>query len=254
MRGKGRRRQSVADSSFDAWTKFYKQDANAGNAIVSYYAKGSLIALALDLKLRADTDGRVSLDDVMRACWDKWGQSGEGMPECGLEEVASEISGLDLGDFFDASVRGTGELALQQLLHAFAVDYGVRPSEGRDDKGGCSVDASKLPAVWLGANLAVRDGKTIFASLTNAGSAERAGVSPGDELLALDGIRVAAAGSDTRIRRYRPGDKSELAVFRGDELLTLKLTWLEAPADTCYLTMSDDNEANKTRRDDWLGL
>ena len=254
MRGKGRQRQSVADSSFDAWTKFYKQDANAGNAIVSYYAKGSLIALALDLKLRADTDGRISLDDVMRACWEKWGQSGEGMPECGLEDVASEVSGLDLGDFFDASVRGTGELALQQLLHTFGVDYGVRPSEGRDDKGGCSTDAAKLPAVWLGANLAERDGKTIFASLTNAGSAERAGVSPGDELLAIDGIRVAAAGSDTRIRRYRPGDKSELAVFRGDELLTLKLTWLEAPADTCYLTMSDDSEDNKTRRDDWLSF
>jgi hypothetical protein len=65
---------------------------------------------------------------------------------------------------------------------------------------------------------------------------------------------VDIAESDTRTRRYRPGDKSKLAVFRGDELLTLKLTWLEAPADTCYLTMSDDNEDNKTRRNDWLSL
>jgi predicted metalloprotease with PDZ domain len=113
IRGQGRRRQSVAESSFDAWTKFYKQDANAGNAIVSYYTKGSLIALALDLKLRTETEGRVSLDDVMRACWEKWGETGEGMPEHGLEEASAEVSGLDLGAFFDAAVRGTGELALE---------------------------------------------------------------------------------------------------------------------------------------------
>ena len=253
MRGQGRRRQSVAESSFDAWTKFYKQDANAGNAIVSYYAKGSLIALALDLKLRTETDGRTSLDDVMRACWEKWGETGAGMPEGGLEEVAAQVSGLDLGDFFDAAVRGTGELALEHLLREHGIDYRVRKAEGRNDKGGKSVDAVKLPAVWLGANLAVRDGKAVFASLANGGSAERAGVSPGDELVALDGLRVDIAESDTRIRRYRPGDKSKLAVFRGDELLTLKLTWLEAPADTCYLQIDSEANAPLTEhRESWL--
>lgn len=253
LRGQGRRLQSVAESSFDAWTKFYKQDANAGNAIVSYYTKGSLIALALDLKLRAETDGRISLDDVMRVCWEKWGETGEGMPERGLEEVSSEVSGLDLGDFFDAAVRGTGELALEPLLHEHGVEYCLRKAKGRKDKGGDKVDADKLPAVWLGANLAVRAGKPVFASLSNGGPAERAGVSPGDELVALDGIRANVHGSDTRIRRYRPGDRSELTVFRGDELLTLKLTWTEAPADTCYLQADGDAGATAVkRRDNWL--
>jgi predicted metalloprotease with PDZ domain len=253
IRGQGRRSQSVAESSFDAWTKFYKQDANAGNAIVSYYTKGSMIALALDLKLRTETDGRISLDDVMRVCWERWGETGEGMPERGLEEVSSEVSGLDLGDFFDAAVRGTGELALEQLLHEHGVDYCLRKAKGRKDKGGDEVDADKLPAVWLGANLAVRAGKAVFANLSNGGPAECAGVSPGDELVALDGIRADVSGSDTRIRRYRPGDKSELTVFRGDELLTLKLRWAEAPADTCFL--QEDSDASSTaaeRRDNWL--
>jgi predicted metalloprotease with PDZ domain len=252
-RGQGRRRQSVADSSFDAWTKFYKQDANAGNAIVSYYTKGSLIALALDLKLRSETDGRVSLDDVMRVCWDKWGETGEGMPEHGLEEVSSEVSGLDLGDFFDAAVRGTGELALEQLLHDHGVDYCLRKAKGREDKGGDKVDADKLPAVWLGANLELRGGKPVFASLSNRGPAECAGVSPGDEIVALDGIRATVPGSDTRIRRFRPGDKSTLTVFRGDELLTLKLKWAAAPADTCYLQEDGDaGTAAAERRNNWL--
>ena len=190
IRGHGRRRQSVADSSFDAWTKFYKQDANSGNAIVSYYAKGALIALALDLKLRSETGGRVSLDDVMRACWSRWGETGEGMPELGLEAVSAEVSGLDLGDFFDATVRGTGELPLEQLLSEHGVDYCLRKSKGRSDKGGDPADEGKLPAVWLGANLDIRNGKAIFASVANGGPAETAGVSPGDELIALDGLRV----------------------------------------------------------------
>ena len=252
-RGQGRRRQSVADSSFYAWTKFYKQDANSANAIVSYYAKGSLIALALDLKLRSETDGRVSLDDVMRECWQKWGETGAGMTERGLEDVCSEVSGLDLGDFFDATVRGTGELALEPLLHEHGVSYRLRKSNGRDDKGGVKADVEQLPKVWLGANLIAQSGKAVFASLSNGGPAERAGVSPGDELVALDGIRVNESGSDTRIRRYRPGDKSELSVFRGDELLTLKLVWAEAPEDTCYLEEdADADDVAVKRREDWL--
>jgi predicted metalloprotease with PDZ domain len=105
----------------------------------------------------------------------------------------------------------------------------------------------------LGANLATRSGKPVFVSLSNGGPAERAGVSPGDELVALDGVRASVSGSDTRIRRYRPGDKSELTVFRGDELLTLNLAWAEAPEDTCYLV--DDSDADEVavdRREDWL--
>ena len=253
-RGHGRRRQSVAESSFDAWTKFYKQDANAGNAIVSYYAKGSLIALALDLKLRSETDGRVSLDDVMRACWEKWGESGEGMPERGLEEVCCEVSGLDLVDFFDATVRGTGELPLERLLNSHGVEIHLRKSQGRKDKGGTFVDESDLPAVWLGAALGNRAGKPVFVSLTNDGPAECAGISPGDELVALDGLRANISGSDSRIRRYRPGDKSELTVFRGDELLTIKLVWAEAPSDICFLQFSAAGDERETRCDAWLGM
>ena len=89
--------------------------------------------------------------------------------------------------------------------------------------------------------------------MANGGPAEKAGVSPGDELIALDGVRANVSGSDSRIRRYRTGDKSELTVFRGDELLTMKLKWEEAPANTCYLQFDEDASDETTqRRDDWL--
>jgi len=253
-RGGGRRRQSVAESSFDAWTKFYKQDANATNAIVSYYAKGSLIAMALDLKLRSESGGELSLDDVMRAAWQRWGESGEGMPEDGFEKLCAEVSGLDLDDFFDAAVRGTGELPVEQLLKTHGIDYLLRRSSGGKDKGGKSKDEGDLPNAWLGADLGTRNGKPVVTAVRNGGPAELAGVAPGDELVALDGLRVNVAGAEARTRRYKPGDKSDVTVFRGDELMTLRLKWDEAPEDTCYLAFDDEaDDAATSRRAAWLG-
>jgi predicted metalloprotease with PDZ domain len=254
IRTGGRHRQSVEESSFDAWTKFYKQDANAPNAIVSYYAKGALIALCLDLKLRAETEGSKSLDDVMQAAWREWGETGVGMPEGGFEKLAAEISGVDLADFFDATVRGTGELPLESLLKSHGIAYHLRQSSGGQDNGGKPSTDDNLPTVWLGANLGTRNGATVFLSVNNDGPAERAGISPGDELIALDGLRINMAGCEARTRRYHPGDKSEVTVFRGDELMSMKLKWLEAPADTCYLEVqSEVADDIESRRKSWLG-
>jgi predicted metalloprotease with PDZ domain len=253
LRGSGRLRQSVAESSFDAWTKFYKQDANASNAIVSYYAKGSLIALALDLKLRVETEGRISLDDVMKSCWERWGETGAGMPEDGFEVVASEVSGIDLGDFFDATVRGTGELPLEQLLQAHGIDYHLRAARGDSDKGGTRSTASKERKVWLGAKISDANGKPVFASVANGGPAENAGVAPGDEAAALDGLRVTSANVERRLRACQEGDELELLVFRGDELLTTTIRIEAAPNDTCYLELQEDVElAIENRRIAWL--
>ncbi|MGI9223782.1 MAG: M61 family metallopeptidase [Woeseiaceae bacterium] len=253
LRGGGRLHQSVAESSFDAWTKFYRQDANATNAIVSYYAKGALIALALDLKLRVESEGRVSLDDAMKTCWERWGETGTGMPEDGFEAVASEVSGIDLGDFFDAMVRGTGELPLEQLLQTHGIDYHLRASRGKGDKGGTKSSASKVRKVWLGAKISDSNGRPVFVSVANGGPAENAGVAPGDEAVALDGLRVTSANVERRLRSCHEGDELELIVFRGDELLTTIIRIEAAPNDTCYLELRDDVElAIENRRIAWL--
>lgn len=253
LRGRGRLHQSVAESSFDAWTKFYKQDANATNAIVSYYAKGALIALALDLKLRVETKSRVSLDDAMKTCWERWGETGAGMPEDGFEAIASEVSEIDLGDFFDAMVRGTGELPLEQLLQTHGIDYRLRASRGNGDKGGTKSTASKERKVWLGATISDSNGRPVFVSIANGGPAENAGVAPGDEAVALDGLRVTSANVERRLRSCHEGDELKLIVFRGDELLTTVVHIEAAPNDTCYLELRDDVElAIENRRIAWL--
>ena len=253
LRGAGRKRQSVAESSYDAWTRFYKQDANGPNAIVSYYAKGSLVALALDLKLRAETSNAVSLDDCMRECWRRYGETGTGMPEDGFEAVCTELSGLDLGDFFDATVRGTGELPLEQLLGSHGIDMRLRAATSRGDAGGKAPPNSGAPVVSLGALLRTVDGRLEFASIANGGSAENAGVAPGDVAVALDGIALTEANVDSRLKGLRVNDRADLVVFRGDELLTLPMTFRAAPEDTCWLAPSSDVDAEvEGRRAAWL--
>ena len=97
----GRRRQTLEEASFDAWIKFYRPDENSPNAQVSYYTKGAMVALALDLEVRLRTDGRVSLDDIMRVLWETQGREpGHGLPEGAFEDLAAEVAGVDLAEFF----------------------------------------------------------------------------------------------------------------------------------------------------------
>ncbi len=253
LRGGGRLRQSVEASSFDAWTKFYKQDANARNAIVSYYAKGALIALTLDLKLRAETDGRVSLDDVMKTCWQRFGETGEGMPEHGLETVAQEIAGIDLADFFEASVRGTGELPLAATLATHGIRYRLRAAGGSDDRGGKPLPEDQCRKTCFGASLVSKSGRSVFESIANGSPAEKAGVAPGDKAVALDGLELTAANADARLKRYRAGDRLKLLLFRDDELIETTIRLAAAPKDTCFLELDEDADSETAgRRAAWL--
>src|SRR5690606_10086354 len=107
---------------------------NSPNASISYYVKGALVALALDLELRRRS--QASLDDVVRELWRRYGATGTGVPEDGFERLAEEVSGLDLGAFFDRAIRGTEDLPLGELLADFGIALELRPSLGPDDRGG----------------------------------------------------------------------------------------------------------------------
>src|SRR4030095_2826237 len=133
-RAPGRHAQSIADSSFDAWIKFYRQDENAPNAMVSYYAKGSLVGCALDLMLRRDS-GK-TLDELMRALWQRYGRTGVGVPEDAIPRLASELAGRDLSTFFARYVDGTEDPPLAELLADFGVALHLSPGAGPKDRGG----------------------------------------------------------------------------------------------------------------------
>lgn len=252
-RTRGRFRQTVEESSFDAWTRFYKQDASSSNSIISYYTKGSLIALALDLTIRKESDGRFSLDDVMKECWSVYGETGAGMPERGLESIARSVTSLELVDFFDRFVRGTGDLPLRGLLKTVGVDMRLRQAVDSKDLGGKPANSDASAPPWLGATLTQQDAMSCF-SLVHAGSpAEKAGIAPGDEAVALDGLRLTANNLDSRLRDHHEGDNVTITVFRDHNLMRHRVTLESVPEDTCYLVLDSDADSAATQeRERWL--
>lgn len=247
-RAPGRKQQTLADASFEAWIKYYQPDDNTPNAAVSYYVKGALVALCLDLTLRRDA--QLTLDAVLREAWKRWGATGIGVPERGLERLAQEMSGLDLSAFFDLAVRSTEELPLAELLADFGVRAVRRAAVSDSDAGGwVSGDA---PRSWAG--LKLRAGDTRVLHVFSDGPAQEAGVSPNDQIVALDGLRVTAGNWSARVAALEPGRHYTLHVFRNDELMALKLVPTPPPQDTWTLTLTDASDAVAARRKAWIGV
>ena len=260
MRNPGRLRQTLAESSFDAWTKFYKQDENAPNAIVSYYAKGALAALALDLTIRERSADAHSLDDVMRALWQRHGRSDVGVPERGVEALTAEVTGLDLAGFFDHALDSTADLDLQGLLATVGIALRMRPSTGPKDVGGAAdsdrdgwPDATE-PAADIGLRLQPNAAEAQITVVLEGRPAQHAGLAAGDLLVAVDGLRVTAAGVDDMLRRAVIGQPLEIYAFRRDELMRFSVVPEPAPADTCELRiLTDVPDQRLARRAAWLG-
>jgi predicted metalloprotease with PDZ domain len=209
--------------------------------------------MALDLTLRLETAGRTSLDDVMRALWQRFGARGIGLPEDGFEKLAAEVSGLNLAPFFDAAVRGTDDLPLAGLLAKFGVTHELRASAGGDDAGG-TPRAANGEVLALGAGYRARDGGLELTTVLEGGAAQRAGLNPGDLLVALDRLRVNDRNLRRRLARFEAGERVTATAFRGDELLEVGLVLKAAPLDTCYLVMQENVDAETAkRREAWLG-
>jgi len=248
----GRFRQTLADSSFNAWDVLYKPEPNAPNASISYYVKGALVALALDLELRRRS--RASLDDVIRELWRRYGATGTGVPEDGFERLAEEVGGLELGPFFDRAIRGTEDLPLGELLAEFGIALELRPSFGSDDRGGTPAPQDGQVPLTLGVTYRARPDGLELVAVLDGEPAQRAGLSPGDVLIALDRLRVNERNLKRRLARFEDGERITATVFRGDELFEVGLVLAAAPADTCWLRVVDDADpAAVARRDAWLG-
>jgi predicted metalloprotease with PDZ domain len=248
----GRFRQSIAESSFDAWDSLYKPEANSPNAGISYYTKGALTALALDLTLRM-LDRDVSLDDVVKELWLRYGSRDVGVPEDGFERLAIELGGSSLADFFAAAVRGTDDLDLSALLGAFGVRLQTRAAAGSADIGGTPAVSDEVTPS-LGATFKGRDGGLELVTVFDGGPAQAAGLSPGDVLIALGGLKVHERNVANRLARCEIGESLHASAFRGDELIDVEIELTAPPQDTCFLELDESAAADAlARRKAWLG-
>jgi predicted metalloprotease with PDZ domain len=255
MRNSGRHKQTLEESSFDAWTKFYKQDENAPNAIVSYYAKGALFALLLDLTIRLRSDNTYSLDHVMRAMWQHYGRQSVGVPEGGFEKPVGEVTSLDLQSLFDMGVRSTDELPLAEALAEFAVELHLLPAESSDDQGKVVTEPPKISPARpvLGAKWKQLEKHIRLLQVFDGGAAQQAGLAAQDEIVAVDGLRMSAKQMEQYIARQQAGSAIELHLFRRDELKVTSLTPHPAASDTCTIYLPQHpGSIQQQRLNNWL--
>lgn len=232
----GQRVQSVAQASFDAWTRYYRVGENTPNATISYYTKGALVAMCLDLTLRAE--GRGSLDEVMRALWHR--TQGGPMRESDLSTVLRQLGKRSFAAELAQWVHGTADLPVLDLLAA----------------AGAKVHRDKAPlAQSLGLRVAADSSGLTVKNVLRGGAGEAAGLAAGDEWL---GVEFAPARRGLPAEAWRVRKLDEVAALRGTRsaltalvsrdgrLLRCPLTW---PADDTAVRLTVEDAA---RLGDWL--
>ena len=203
----GNKQQSAAESSFDAWIKYYRPNENSSNTGISYYDKGEVIGAVLDLMIIQETKGQKHLDDVMRYLYDQYyKKQGRGFTDEEYQDAVAKVAGRRFDDFFRRYVYGTETLPYEQALGYAGLKLAVTPAAATD--------------VALGAAISPAGGRQTVSSVVRDGSAWQGGLSVGDEILSLDGARVTddlnklvatrAVGSEVKLLVTREGQVREV--------------------------------------------
>jgi len=237
----GREVQPLSESSFDAWIKLYRRDAYSDNNQISYYLKGELVSLLLDLLARANSDNARSLDDVLRSLWQQFGRTETGFTPADLQRILETVTGADLSDFLARYVDGLDPLPFDEYLDPFGLQLAAIPED------------DPVPATGL--KLADDRGKTTVKFVEAASAAGLAGISAGDELVALDGVRVSAERFSERLRDYGVGEYVTLTYFHEDELRAKEIE-LAPPQPASYRLSPVDapTPAQRALCRGWLGV
>ena len=233
----GRKLMSAESSSFHAW--FYDrspqmQETNFANTTISYYNKGALLGMLLDLEIRARTGGRKSLDDVMRLMYQRFYEApaatyylpGRGYQESDILEALNEVSGGDFTGFFRRYVQGTDPLPYREALAGAGLELKNSPEDSEPSLG----------IQYRPANTGI-----LITSVLPGGAADRAGLGRDDLLVAVDNFSLATDSLADRLKIYPPGSEVPFTVQRhaDREIVTVKL---DPPRREDY-TLSDVPDA-----------
>ncbi len=222
LQNPGRAVQTVAESSFDAWVKFYRQDENSNNAGTSYYNKGCLVALCLDLGLRLRGS---SLDELMRKLYEN-AQNGIQVNERTIYELANDLTGDDWSEQINHLINTTDELPLDQLFPEFGLSYTLN-----HDKS--------LP---FGLKLADKPEGVLIQSARRDGSGVLAGLSANDVIVAIDGLKATAK----LVEKYAKQDGTYIVyAFRRDEFMQFEVKASGSALTEVNLKVEDQAKVEK---------
>jgi predicted metalloprotease with PDZ domain len=244
----GRQVRSAEHASFDTWIKQYKPNENSLNSTVSYYRKGALIGFVTDTAIRRETRNRESLDSVLREMYVRFGPGQGAYPPGAFEDLVEEKAGPATRAFVENLLRSTADPDLDDALAWYGLILD-RASGRTAEESGDQPPPADFGIVWNAAGPRLLADQVIFGH-----AAADAGVLPGDELLAIDGLRVGPDDYLDHQRRLRPGQTVELTLTRHGRLLTLPVRPQAAIPDRYRIVAGESlGRAERERLTAWLG-
>jgi predicted metalloprotease with PDZ domain len=236
----GRAHQPAALSSLDTWTGFFGRNEHASNTTISYYDIGCGLGFMLDLKIREASKGRSSLDDVMRTLYRTFFKDKKrGFTDGELRDVCERAAGVPLGEIFDVYARTveTWDYAKYLGYAGLAIDLEPRPG----------------PGPWFGASTQDQNGSVIVSAIEPDSPASAAGLSIQDEILAIDGIRVAQRSLSGTLAAHKAGDRVKVLYGRRGGVRETELA-LGTKTEPAYkiTPLADPTAQQKALFDAWL--
>lgn len=200
----GRFETSLEEASMDAWIKYYRQDENAINNQISYYDKGEIVSMMLDISIRTASGGAKSLDDVLRHLYNEYFKKNRNFTPEDFQKTAELRAGKSLDDFFAKYVRGEAEIDFNAIVGGIGLNLAAsEPNKAR---------------AYIGADMAEENGRLTIRSIASNTPAYEQGLNTGDQIVAIDGYRASQSFLQTYIGEKKPNDKVKLTIFRFDKL------------------------------------
>ncbi|MEM1067506.1 MAG: PDZ domain-containing protein [Planctomycetota bacterium] len=252
----GRLRQSLADSSYDSWIKFYRPNENSSNTTISYYNKGAIVAFLLDIEIRRLTDNKRSLDDVMQKLYESFALK-DGYTNQDVMETVNGIVKSDWESWFENAIHSTEELDYQPALNwlglEFARDARLRAEKTKPaDSQETETKAAELDQVWIGMKTQWSEGRLTVTNVVENGPAARAGINPEDEIIAVNNFRVNAQQEDL-FKPFLKDKTADVLISRRGALRAITTELEIRSMDQWKLKVRDDvSDAQKASFSAWL--
>lgn len=227
----GSKIQSAADASFDAWIKAYKPDENSFNSTISYYTKGLLLGMMLDLEIINNTSGEKSLDDLMRYLYEEYyKKQNRGFTDEEYINAAEKIAGEKLDDFFIKNVNGIDSIDFNKYLNYAGLQL---------------IELSNSDtSAYLGINYSTKDDRVYVKRVPDGTPAFNSGIYAGDEIIAVGDFRVDKNNFEIIIKNYQPGDTEDILVSRNGVIKSLPV-WFGSDQKKKYLISQIENPTQR---------
>lgn len=232
----GRTQQSLSDSGFEAWIRHYRPDENSANRNISYYSKGALLALTMDLEIRVRSGGRHSVDDLLREMYRRFGHAKRGYEDDCVAALVLDATGVDLSAELEEWLHGTDDLPVEAALATHGVLADLSPQDGRR----------------FGLTTRTHENRLFVDSVRADGPNAGGSVYPGDEIVAIDRRRATSSTLNDAAKLLQPGTPTPVTVFRRDRLMDASLCVAAAPAEIRLKFGDDGSPAVTERLNAWL--